>query len=96
MAEMGKYCKAYLVKDFRRFEGWAENLDDLRSEDREDAVLDDDDILYLQETYVVTDGIFLDENVVFDQVTEEWQAFCRDELDFEIPEYEPIDMPHDS
>ena len=32
MAEMGKYCKAYYAKDFRAFEGWEENLDNLRPE----------------------------------------------------------------
>jgi len=35
MAEMGKYCKAYLAKDFRQFKGWTENLENLRPEDEE-------------------------------------------------------------
>jgi hypothetical protein len=30
-----------------------------------------DSIVYLQENYVVTDGIFKDENVLFDDVTPE-------------------------
>ena len=33
MAEMGKYCKAYLAKDFRQFQDWTENLDNLRPEE---------------------------------------------------------------
>lgn len=102
MAEMGKYCKAYLAKDFRRFDGWTENRDNLRPEIREEhgeetevkrTELEDDDILYLQETYVVTDDIFIDEHIIFDQVTDEWQTFCQDELQFEIPVYEPIEIP---
>ena len=101
MAEMGKYCKAYYAKDFRALPGWEENLDNLRPETREEdggevevprTELLDDDILYLQETYVVTDGIFLDEHVVFDKVTDEWKRLCRRELDFEIPVYEPIEI----
>lgn len=96
MAEMGRYCKAYLAKDFRAFPGWAENAAALRSERQEvdgreveveRTELKDDDILYLQENLVVTDGIFKDENVVFDQVTPEWQAFCTEVLQFEVPEY---------
>ena len=97
MAEMGKYCKAYLAQDFRKYSGWNEKLDNLRQEEAEDGKeaeqrteLKDDDILYLQETYIVTDGIFLDENIIFDEVTDEWKAFCTDTLQFEIPEYEPI------
>ncbi|HWS85815.1 MAG TPA: hypothetical protein VN282_02400 [Pyrinomonadaceae bacterium] len=47
--------------------------------------LADGDHLYLQENFVVTDGIFMDENVVFDEVTPEWISFCENELKFEIP-----------
>ncbi|MEE8522449.1 MAG: hypothetical protein V3T72_00845 [Thermoanaerobaculia bacterium] len=100
MAEMGNYCKAYYAKDFRRFSGWEENLENLRQDADEDGEekdqrteLEDDDILYLQESYVVTDGIFKDENVIFDGVTDDWKQFCTAELEFEIPEYEPIEIP---
>jgi len=30
----------------------------------------------MQENYVVTDGIFKDENIIFDNVTPEWKDFC--------------------
>lgn len=101
MAEMGKYCKAYLAKDLRQFDGWKENLDNLRKETKyennqeveiERTELKDDDILYIQENYVVTDGIFKDENIIFDDLTDEWKAFCHDKLEFEIPVYEPIEI----
>jgi len=99
MAEMGKYCKAYYAKDFRKFSGWKENLDNLRQEETDDGKeaekrteLKDDDILYLQENYIVTDGIFKDENIIFDDATDEWKKFCTEELEFEIPEYEPIEI----
>lgn len=94
MAEMGRYCKAYLAKELRAFPEWGENASAIRPRgeddgDRGDAapdVLIDDDILYLQENLVVTDGIFLDENVVFADVSPAWEAFCRDTLGFEIPD----------
>jgi hypothetical protein len=47
--------------------------------------LTDKDHLYLQETYVVTDGVFLDQNIVFDDVTSEWKDFCTHTLKFEVP-----------
>ena len=56
-------------------------------------MLDDDSILYLQENHVVTDGIFKDQNIIFDNVTDEWKAFCHGPLAFEIPNYEPINIP---
>ena len=102
MAEMGKYCKAYLAKQFREYPGWSENAANVRKEKKEvdgkevevDRQLDDDSILYLQENYVVTDGIFKDQNIIFDNVTDEWQRFCHETLAFEIPVYEPIEIKH--
>ncbi len=99
--EMGKYCKAYLAKQFREFSGWSEKKENARK-DKKDVdgkevevlrELDDDSILYLQENYVVTDGIFKDENIIFDNVTDEWKEFCHGTLAFEIPVYEPINIP---
>jgi hypothetical protein len=101
MAEMGKYCKAYLAKQFREFPGWSEKKENVRKEKKEvdgkevevDRELNDDSILYLQENYVVTDGIFKDQNIIFDNVTDEWKDYCHGTLAFEIPNYEPINIP---
>ncbi len=101
MAEMGKYCKAYLAKQFREYPSWSEKAENVRKEKKEvegkevevDRVLDDDSILYLQENYVVTDGIFKDQNIIFDNVTDEWKEYCHSNLAFEIPVYEPINIP---
>jgi hypothetical protein len=101
MAEMGKYCKAYLAKQFREFPGWSENKENVRKEKKEvdgkevevERTLDDESILYLQENYIVTDGIFKDQNIIFDNVSDEWKEFCHGPLAFEIPVYEPINIP---
>ena len=95
MAEMGKYCKAYLAKQFRQYPGWSENAANVRKEKKEvevDRQLNDDSILYLQENYVVTDGIFKDQNIIFDNVTDDWKQYCHEKLAFEIPVYEPIEI----
>ena len=80
MATMGKYCKAYPIERLRAFSGWTEKAENARKEKIEEGgqevevtrELTDDTILYLQENYVVTDGIFKDENIIFDNVTPEW------------------------
>lgn len=95
---MGKYCKAYLLKKLREFSQWTERVENVRKEKKEvdktevevARELTDNDILYLQENYVVTDGIFIDENIIFDNVTPEWKDFCKNTLLFEIPVYEPV------
>jgi hypothetical protein len=93
--EMGQYCKAYYARQFRPFADWKENSAMLRKEKKyengteielERTELKDDDILYLQENYVVTDGIFKDQNIIFDHITDEWKRFCTNELRFEIPD----------
>ncbi len=35
MAEMGKYCKAYLAKQFREYPGWTEKKENVRKEKKE-------------------------------------------------------------
>jgi hypothetical protein len=96
MATMGKYCKAYSINKLREFRGWAERAENARKEKQKGAdgkeveaprALTDNDYVYLQEDYVVTDGIFKDENIIFDQVTPEWIAYCHEVLKFEIPSY---------
>jgi len=101
MAEMGKYCKAYQVKNFREYPGWTMKTENARKDKKEvdgkeievQRELDDEAILYLQESYIVTDGIFKDENIIFDNVNDEWKEFCHGTLGFEIPVYEPINIP---
>lgn len=98
MAKMGKYCKAYPIQRFRESKGWHENTDNLRKEKqevdgKEEMVgrrLTENDFLYLQENFHVTDGIFIDENIVFAEVTPEWIEFCKDTLKFEAAVYEPV------
>lgn len=87
MGKMGSYCKAYPITRFREFSGWTENSRNARQENDAPRALTDSDFLYLQENFVVTDGIFLDENVIFDNVTPEWIEFCKSKLEFEVPEY---------
>jgi hypothetical protein len=97
MAKMGKYCKAYMLPRLRQFAEWSENSANLRKEEKSvegkqvlvPRQLTDQDHLYLQESLVVTDGIFIDENVIFDKITPEWEAFCKKELQFEVPDLQP-------
>ena len=96
MATMGKYCKAYSIKQLREFAGWAEQAGNARKEKQSGVngkevelprALTDNDYLYLQENYVVTDGIFKDGNIIFDNVTPAWITYCQTTLKFEIPSF---------
>ena len=99
MVHMGKYCKVYSLKDLRQFTGWTEKVKNTRTEKSSDSQaieppeLRDNMYLYMQENYVVTKGVFMDERVVFDNVTPEWIAFCKDTLNFKAPSVAKI-IPH--
>jgi hypothetical protein len=93
MSNLGKYCKAYPLQLLRQFSGWAEDARNARKTRKEiegetqevEKELTETDYLYLQENFTVTDGIFIDEHIIFKDVTPEWIQFCQNTLDFQVP-----------
>lgn len=75
------YCRAYSVTDMRAFPGWQES-----------PALDDDSTIYLHHDLSVTRGIWLGEDVVFDRTSAEWESFCRECLNFAVPD--DLDLVH--
>lgn len=96
MEKMGKYCKAYPIDRLSQYSEWSIDADNLRSDKKSvegkevevKRTLDDVSFLYLQEDFTVTDGIFLNKNVVFESNKPEWIDFCKNILRFEVPVYE--------
>lgn len=93
MAVMGTYCKAYPISRLREYPGWSERpgslaIDALAAATDPDTAQGPPEYLFVQENLVVTNGVYKDESIVFDAVTPEWQTFCRDVLEFEVPPYE--------
>ena len=85
MTTLGKYCRAYPLSRLRQFDGWVERAENARriikEVDGETVAvareLTDEDYVYLHADFTVTDGIFIDENIIFSDVTPEWIEFCR-------------------
>ena len=75
MPQLGKYVKAYPLDRFREFPGWKQAASELEGHA----------YLYLQENYVVTSNVFLDEGIVFNQVNDDWIKFCTETLNFSVP-----------
>jgi len=78
MATMGIYCKAYPLSSFQSFGHW-----DLAPAAEEE--IGNQDYLFLQENYVVTANVYIDENIVYNNITPEWIVFCKNTLHFEVP-----------
>lgn len=85
MTQMGRYCKAYPIERLAEFPGWPDRLKPAPAEASAGQEPAPHDYLYLQENFTVTEGIFLDEGVVFDEVSPECIEFCRATLKFEAP-----------
>ena len=94
MPIIGKYCRSYPLCQLRQFPGWSEKSENARRIRREidgESVevvreLTDAGYVYLHGDFTVTDGIFIDENVIFNDVTLEWISFCREVLGYTSPD----------
>ena len=104
MTTLGKYCRAYLLSRLRQFSGWSEKADNARRVMKEvngETVevareLTDADYVYLHTDFTVTDGIFIDENIIFSDVTPEWIEFCHTFLAQEPTAHGPNQQGKDS
>ncbi|MCA1567459.1 MAG: hypothetical protein LC803_17775 [Acidobacteria bacterium] len=89
MSNMGRYCKAYPVERLQEFEGWTDNYrrpeKDESSQSGDDTQPTENDYLFLQENFIVTKDIFIDEDVVYDNISPQWIDFCKNTLDFKVP-----------
>ena len=87
-----KYCTAYHLGELRRYSAWAENKLNPGKENNETPVdqtgesLNDDEVVFLHQDYKVTKSIWADEDVIFDNITEQWKDFCSTELKFTVPD----------
>jgi Ankyrin repeats (3 copies) len=77
-----KYCKAYYLKDLRQFSGWRES----QTEDGDVHNISDHDVVFLHQDLTVTQSMWHNENVLFNQRTSEWEDFCTSVLQFKVPD----------
>jgi hypothetical protein len=76
-----QYCKAYHLADLRRFPGFREAVPP------GGGPLADDTIVYVwDDLTVVASPVVPEEGVLWDAVSGDWEQFCRETLQFEIPE----------
>ena len=97
MATLGRYSKAYPLGQLRQFCGWTEKPENARQIRKEvdgeivaeARALTDEDYVYVHRNFIVTDGIFVDENIIFCNVTPQWIEFCQTILGLENLNAEP-------
>jgi ankyrin repeat protein len=87
----GNYARAYLLGELRKFSDWHEETSNLKEdipadESGQPHELSDDEVVFLQEDFTVTQLIWPGENVIFNRSTPEWIDFCTQELQFKVPD----------
>ena len=85
------YARAYLLGELRKFSDWHEEkinwTETVRADENGNSrELSDDDVVFLQEDFTVTELIWPGENVIFNRITPEWIDFCTQELYFTVPD----------
>lgn len=77
---MHTFCKAYALKDLRKFHGWSENRP-LNEEENTDET-----VCFIWDDFTVVKDPIYDRDLLFDEVTPEWITFCQTALQFATPE----------
>ena len=97
---MPNYHTAYYLKQLRQFPGWHEDKyqaqrDESGTDDQErktnsyaDEPPDDDTVVFLHDDLTVTKSCFNENDVLFNEVSPDWEAFCRNKLKFAVPDWE--------
>jgi ankyrin repeat protein len=83
------YCKAVALKKLRQSPAWSEsriNWKQLEDDERPEGPLADDDFIFLHRDFTVTQSMWPGENVIFNQVTPDWEKYCREALKFNPPD----------
>jgi ankyrin repeat protein len=80
------YARAYLLGELRKFSNWREEKINRADETGNSHQLSDDDVVFLQQDFTVTELIWPGENVIFNRTTPEWIDFCTQELQFKVPD----------
>jgi uncharacterized protein len=84
-----EYCKAYHLGDLRNYHKWGDNRIDLKKKENssaDDEILTDEKIVFIHQDFTVTESMYHNENVIFDNVDSGWKEFCANTLEFKVPD----------
>lgn len=96
-----KYCKAYHLKDLRKYPSWVEsriNWKDNKGDGNHDAGDDfpDDKLVFVHQDLTVTESIWHNENVIFNNLDSAWEEFCATSINFKVPDDFDFIVPNEA
>lgn len=104
-----KYCKAYHLGDLRKFPRWTEgriNWKEKKEPERDkakakdgngngDGPFLDDKVVFIHQDFTVTESMWHNENVLFNEVDPDWKEFCAGSLQFKVPDDLDLIVPNE-
>lgn len=86
-----RYCRAYHLKELRKFKNWSESRINWVDKGREKKLSGNgefagDKIVFIHHDFTVTETTLRNENVIFNRVGEPWRQFCLTALGFRPPD----------
>src|SRR5262249_51002318 len=96
-----KYCKAYHLKDLRTFAAWTESRMNwkVKKENGNGEVsedFNDNMVVFIHQDLTVTESVWHNENVIFNNVDSAWEEFCSNTLNFKVPDDLDLIVPNES
>ena len=80
-----KYCKAYYLRDLRRYPAWTESRLNRKNPVDGGAPFPEDKIVFIHQDSTVTESMWQNESVIFKDVNDSWKEFCANSLKFKVP-----------
>ena len=93
-----KYCKAYHIEDLRKYPEWRESRINWKRSEKNgesDETFSDDKIVFIHQDFRVTESIWPEENIIFNEVVPAWKEFCSNSLNFKVPDDLDLIVPAD-
>jgi hypothetical protein len=91
-----QYCKAYYLKDLRHYPAWSESRISWKDKSEGDDDFNDDKVVFIHQDLTVTESVWHNENVIFNNVDLGWEEFCTNSLDFKVPDDLDLIVPNES
>lgn len=99
-----KYCKPYQLHDLRKYPGWSESRINWKTDKNDNSAADgdinepftDDRVVFIHQDFTVTESIWHDENVIFNNVDAAWKEFCSNVLNFKVPDDLDLIVPNEA
>jgi hypothetical protein len=84
-----QYCKAFHLADLRQYPAWREAQINWKKKDPDQGGKPSfaaDSIVFIHQDLTVTESMWHNENVIFNKVDPDWEAFCASTLKFRVPD----------